>query len=451
MAEQNSDLGELLAEPREALDVEVKEWLTLTDNDHRALVAKEIIALANHGGGYLVIGFEELTDGSFNPALPRPPNLDAWSQDAIQSIVSKYIDPSVQCRVVHQTAPGSTDRYPIVTVPGGHRIPIRAKSGSPDSKKLVPHRVYVRRPGPTSEEPKTAEEWNRLLERCLQNRKAELLEAMRAIMAGVIPTAPKEATSRQAQLLEFEETAIGRWEARVAGLPADVPPRFPHGNLDVGIAIDGRFSTQSLSELRHTIENAVRNHSGWPPFVTLNRAPFAPKPIDGAVEFWRGPDSDGSYDTPIHHDFWRISPSGLFFTRCGFREDGDVKGLAPGKWFDITSQTWRVGEAILEGAYIAQALIALDANLICHCRWRGLLGRVLVSQGNLNRLLLGEYRAEQDSYEATQTVALNALPQALPELVFAILAPLYELFEFFQLPKRLVEEELASLQRSQFR
>jgi hypothetical protein len=63
---------------------------------------------------------------------------------------------------------------------------------------------------------------------------------------------------------------------------------------------------------------------------------------------------------------------------------------------------------------------------------------------------LRPYQAEQDSYEANQTIALNALPQSLPELVFAILAPLYELFQFFQLPKRLVEEELASLQRSQF-
>ena len=43
-------------------------------------------------------------------------------------------------------------------MPGGHRNLIRAKSGSPDGK-LVPHRVYTRRPGPASEESKTAEEW----------------------------------------------------------------------------------------------------------------------------------------------------------------------------------------------------------------------------------------------------------------------------------------------------
>ena len=64
--------------------------------------------------------------------------------------------------------------------------------------------------------------------------------------------------------------------------------------------------------------------------------------------------------------------------------------------------------------------------------------------------MFGEHRAEQDSYEAMQTIAIGSLPQALPELVFAILAPLYELFDFFQLPKRLVEEELATLQKGHF-
>jgi hypothetical protein len=451
LATRNADLpNELLAELREALDIEVKEWLDLTNHDHCAIVAKEIIALANHGGGYLIIGFEELKDGSFAPANPRPVNLDAWAQDAIQSIVAKYLDPTVQCRVTHATAPGAKVRYPIIVIPGGHRVPIRAKKGSPDNKKVVPHRIYVRRPGPTSEEPQTAAEWDRLLERCLQNRKSELLEAMRSIMAGVIPTEPRETESRLSQLLEFEEAAIRRWESRVSGLPADAQPRFPHGFYDVGMAIDGTIKRASLPELRQTIASAVRNHSGWPPFLTLQRHPFAPKPVDGAVEFWRGPDSDGSYESPAHHDFWRISPEELFFTRRGHPEDGNWQDMEAGKYFDIVSPTRRIGEAILEAFYIGQALNAVEANLICRCRWRGLSGRTLVSRGNPNRVMSGQYESGQDAYEASQTVAVDALPQALPELVYSIVAPLYELFDFFSLPKRLVEEELASLQKNRF-
>lgn len=446
----NADLDELLIEPRETLDVEVKEWLDLTDNGHRALLAKEIIALANHGGGYIVVGFEELSDGTFRAATPRPANLDAWAQDAVQSIVGKYIDPAIQCRVVHRALAGSAESYPIIMIPGGHRVPIRAKAGSPDGSKVVPHRIYIRRPGPSSEEPKTAEEWDRLIERCVQGRQGELLDAMRSIMAGVIPSTATTEPTRLDELNEFSRIAVERWEGRVAALANDTPPRMPHGHYDVGVAIDGTFDKKSLSDLRDIISTAVRNHSGWPPFLTLNRAPFSPKPADGAVEFWRGPDTDGSFDRPAHHDFWRISPDGLLFTRRGFQEDGGLYDIEPGTTFDITSPTWRIGEAILQASYIARALRAEDANLICSCSWTGLKGRTLVSRGNPNRMLFEDRMTEQDSYQTTQTIALNALPQALPELVHALLAPLYELFEFFELPKRLVEEELKSMQARTF-
>src|SRR4051812_28510068 len=97
----NLDLGELLLRPRETLDIEIKEWLDLTSHNQRANVAKEIIALANHGGGFLVIGLQEDVGGQFQPALHRPPNLYAWSQDDIQGIIRKYIEPPFQCQVAH--------------------------------------------------------------------------------------------------------------------------------------------------------------------------------------------------------------------------------------------------------------------------------------------------------------------------------------------------------------
>jgi hypothetical protein len=168
-----------------------------------------------------VIGFEE-RDGTFEPAAGRPTNLDAWSQDSIQSIVFKYADPGVQCRVHHRASAASRERYPIIAVPGGHRVPIRAKAGSPDGKKLSAHRVYIRRPGPASEEPKTAEEWDRFFERCLQNGQAELLEAMRSIMTGVIPDAAPAIPTRFDELKAFETKAIARWKTLLRRSPGEI-------------------------------------------------------------------------------------------------------------------------------------------------------------------------------------------------------------------------------------
>jgi hypothetical protein len=64
--------------------------------------------------------------------------------------------------------------------------------------------------------------------------------------------------------------------------------------------------------------------------------------------------------------------------------------------------------------------------------------------------MYNEYRSAQDTHAIIQTIALDALPASLPGLVFGIIAPLYELFDFFKLPKRLVEDGLASMLSNRF-
>lgn len=447
MSGANADLDDLISEPREALDIEIKDWLDLANNEHRSLVAKKIIALANHGGGYLIIGLTENSDGTFTPN-PLPSKIIEWSQDSIQSIVSKYIDPFFQCRVHHRWDRKSGGSFPIISVPGGHRVPVRAKSGSPDGKSLVPNRIYVRRPGPSSEEPKTTDEWDRFFDRFLQSRRSELLNAMRAILEGVIPNPTVAIPSKAAELEQFIQQAQENWIKRVHILSEDAPPRLTHGHYDISFAIDGILDSKPLRELRDIIQNSVRGHSGWPPFLTISRPPFSPRVVDGAVECWIGPDVDGSFDTPAHHDYWRISPSGFFFTRRGYSEDGRFRDIEPGTSFDITTMTWRLGEAVLEAKYISEAMNALDADLICKARWAGLNGRKLISIGNPNRPFWSkDYVLNQNEFEVTERIPLRSLPDALPKLVYAMLNPLYEMFNFFSLPKRLVQEELATLQR----
>lgn len=445
-------ISDILAEPKESLEVEIKEWLDLSGNkNHRAALAKEIIALANHGGGFLIVGLHEMDDGTYKASSDEPASWKDWSGDSIQSIIARYIDPQFQCKTDITKLPRSDKKVAVINVPGGHRVPARAKSGAPDGKTISPNRIYVRRPGPNSEEPQSAVEWDRLFDQIVKNRRDELLDSMRAIINGVTPTFVQEVPPLASDSLqEFIETSDKHWKARVRSLPDDSSPRFPHGYYDCAFEIAGDFSEPSMRDLRDMIRTSHRNHSGWSAFPTLNREPYAPKIVDEAIEFWRGPEPDGSTDTPHRHDFWRISPKGLMFTRRGYSEDGLFEGMKPGVFFDISTPTRRLGDAVMQAVYLASALNVAGGDVRCIFRFNGLKGRELTTKGNPRRLLMEGYRTEQSSYEAETRAPLHSLPDALPELVDGVLAPLYEHFDFFPLPKKLVEEELADLLRHRF-
>lgn len=128
-------LEDILTDPRESLDVEIKEWLDLSDTDNQAKIAKAVIALANHGGGIVIVGFQQ-TDRGFVPADNPPPNLGDFSTDAINGIVRYFGEPEFHCDVQTIARQGNGDRHPVITVPGGHAVPIRSKRDSPDGKSL---------------------------------------------------------------------------------------------------------------------------------------------------------------------------------------------------------------------------------------------------------------------------------------------------------------------------
>ena len=82
-----SDLLPLISEPREDLAVEYKTWLDLGQEKDKATLAKACIALANHGGGFFVLGFDE--DGDSLNSVTKPAGFGEITQDAINSIVRR--------------------------------------------------------------------------------------------------------------------------------------------------------------------------------------------------------------------------------------------------------------------------------------------------------------------------------------------------------------------------
>src|SRR6266699_5347117 len=122
------ELQALLLTPTESLSVEYKSWLDLSENRGRATLAKAAIAIANEGGGIIVLGMsEDVADGSALRSNPRPPDLKRYSQDEINSSIKRYAEPEFHCELAFAVHPVAGHEHAFVIVPGGMTVPVLSK------------------------------------------------------------------------------------------------------------------------------------------------------------------------------------------------------------------------------------------------------------------------------------------------------------------------------------
>jgi hypothetical protein len=434
------DLQLLISTPREELSVEYKTWLDLADQDHRAVLAKAAIGIANHGGGLIVIGFDDTPQGL--QSVPQPGVVPAITQDAVNGAIRRFAEPVFHCELHLVTHPSSGVVHPIVGIPSDLKEPVMSKRERQGVIGL--HRCYVRKPGPLTEEPQTQQEWRMLLNRCVRAGREDMLESIRSIVTGridVIAPPPNEVE----QLRAFRNDGRQRLRALTENVPQDSPSRFPRGYYEMAFSIIGGDEAANLNELRRRLEVARQiRHTGWTPFLELNRDGLAPYPEGNLIEAWVGRpvDLDRRSD---HADFWRASPEGKLYTIRGYAED-NVERWRPGTVMDVTLPIWRIGEGVSFAARLA-ATFPNASQIAMYVRFVGLNGRRLVS----DRYLINDDRISRtDQVEMTSVVTVDQARDNLAEILQGLLAPLYERFNFFEVPRALVDEETAHLLRGRF-
>ncbi len=442
-----AELAALLARPNETLTVEYKSWLRLTENSGKATLAKAAIALANHGGGTIVLGMRgDNAQGGALASQPRPETLGRYSQDDVNAAVNRYASPRFHCELAFANHPETGTEHAFVLVPGGMTVPVMSTRECVGV--IQAQRCYMRKPGPRSEEPFTAEEWRELLDRCVRAGRETMLEAIRLIVQGHAGRAPEPEVG--AQLDQFVTYARNRWRGLVEPLEANDVARMPFGHFEFAFEILDVAAAPTLAELRRRIDEAARvRHTGWPPFVSLDRAEFAPHVADGMIETWLGADVERQLRDPAHCDFWRASPAGRLFLQRGYQEDvEDARGRTPGTLFGATLPIWRVGEAALYVSRLAR-LFGDNPSILIRCRYTGLRGRTLASFDS-GRMFLDDRTCNDPEVSLGTQATATELDDNLAEVVHPLLVPLYERFAFFELPMRMVVEELEAMRRGRF-
>ena len=339
----NSILLDLITAKTEELGVEYKAWLDTGQPEVRAKLARHLAALANHGGGYLVFGIDDVTK---NPQGASSFELSTFGQDAISGIIKRYLEPRFQVVVEHVDCDGST--YPVITVPGHGARPVIATADGPRDEKgrtvgVRQGAVYVRAAGPESVEIKSADDWTALLERCLTYRADLLGKIFRQSLA-----ASTQPSRRAADLLTaaLEDTAAD-FSEQTAELAEHVQSEDQRRIRAAGenfvvlgyVLIDADGEPMSLDNIAALNERvAIGMHqwayTGWAPFLPLTVPERAPRlrmgkvfgnectylegmrlvntaVVSGSVDYWRIYDCGPAIYAESFHEDYASSRSGL--------------------------------------------------------------------------------------------------------------------------------------------
>lgn len=437
-------LSDLVTFPKENLGIELKSWLDLRDEMDRANLAKALIALANHGGGYVLIGFAK-DKGEWVPAEGRPADLSGYSEDACNDVLHRYAEPQFHCEVYHVQRHDSDSKFPVVIAPGGHRVPIRTKRDDPQRKHIRQYEYLIRRPGPASEPPQSGQEWDDLIRRCVQAAREELLDDFRRILYGPGGlSAPSESAVRE--LDAWEKESEDRWRAlTLERFPSIHQCPYAFGVWMTSYIVRGKFQKPSLGDLLDTLGQVRGHETGWPPWWVPTRSDIAPHPYEGSIECWL---MENGGD-PAHADSWRASPSGRMFLVRAHQEDSpENERYEPGTVFDLTLPVWRAGEILLHANRLAAALHggdAGDSEVHVKMRWTGLKGRELVTWAQPLIHLREGRMCHQEEVESELLIRALDIPDQLPELVAQLTRPLYQVFDFFEPPAQMFHEQLSRM------
>lgn len=450
-----SRADELVNRPSESLSVELKRWIDPDEPQGRAKIVCTSLALWNHGGGYLVIGFD---DETLQPDTDNAPE-DVQSKfhiDKIQGLVSRYSSVPFEITVEFPERDGQL--YPVISVPSGVKTPVAAKRDFEfGGRKLINvDAVYIRSLLANNTPSTTRAKWNdwpKIVEVCFDNREADIGRFLRRHLSGVSPEVIQGIASSIVSAHEPEPTG----EEALMSLLQDGMQRFEneknerrielpdHGSWEAGLRVIGDVPPHAANQsFLSLIDSSNPSYTGWPIWLVsqgFTDDTARPYVHDGLWEAFIASNTYGRID---HLDFLRFDPNGCFYLYRGLSDDFSRSERAPPPLtaLEFGLPVLRVAEAIAVGIAIVKAMgCNIDNTQLGFVfRWTKLRGRELTAWAHPGRDIRPGRMAHQNELVSSINVPLDIPLAALGGVVSQVVRPLFEVFDGFELGDVIVDE-----------
>ena len=481
----------LLANPSESLAVELKAWIDPATPHGRAKIVCCCLAMRNNDGGTLIVGFDDKTHQP--TAKGKVENVRrAFHSDVVQAMISAHA--SDRFEVAVQVVTVGAFEHVVIEIPSGVRTPVVSKSViagvDPRHPLLKDNRIFVRTldaNGIPSSSEAHASDWTPLMERCFDNREADIGRFMRRQLTSLTSTNVSAlADALRMALFDRDEVRVSRartidsamTDAAVGriGPIASVIPVEPgvlfvldDGKKRLAEALGGRtvdLANRGWWEVAVTIHPPLREAratnkalgamltanpglTGWPPWLDSRR--FADSTTHPYVreksETWQALVLDTGKDWGNHVDFWQVAPAGFLYLCRALQDDMNPSMVLPNTQLDWVLNVIRPAEAIIVARAYARAL-GCDpslATLTFAFRWTGLRNRVLSAWAQPQHAVSPGRISNRDEIASYGSLPLETSPRAIAPFVKAITIDLFDAFDGFEVDLPLIEDLVSRL------
>jgi CheY-like chemotaxis protein len=146
----------------ESPTLDYKETLDISSRDGLAKVAKDVIAMANSGGGTIIVGVAEKAKGHFEQVGLSPEVLEKLEVSLVNKSLRGFMDTAFHIGVRRVTDGDKT--FVFLEVPAAKDLPILAKKKN-ESASLYQGRLYIRTSAAESREITDSSELRSLLKK----------------------------------------------------------------------------------------------------------------------------------------------------------------------------------------------------------------------------------------------------------------------------------------------
>jgi hypothetical protein len=298
-----SELVAVIRRGYESRDLDYKAPMAWNEKDKKTCceIVKDILAMANTSGGFIVIGVSEFPGGFVWDGLTEE-QAATYDTTRINRFLQEYADPPINAllrKVIHEEK-----TFVVVEVPNFPDTPHICRKDFPDVLKAMT--LYVRTHNNESAAVSSAADFRLIVDRAVRIRSDQLLAGIRSIMLGA-PQGNETRTARQ-DFLDQRAVALERFSEQNTLNQKEYNFYF-EANFFPDQFLRSRFG---VDELKAAAYGAHIDFTGWPfLFIHINR-PDVTHVVENGIETFISTTYFNGY--PLL-DFWRLNESGFFFHR----------------------------------------------------------------------------------------------------------------------------------------